>query len=215
MFRLFAAAIAILLLSAFSEVSAQNTSVNLYGGYVFDYGIEYPNVDNSYEGTVNGGITYGVGFEYQPRRSDYSFEVLYFGQNTESPIVSRTANSSVQSIDLNINFALAGATAIFKASRRSLYSTTVGAMAGVSFIKSTSQETGASTNKINFAWGMRIGGKYLASEKIAFNFSAQMLMTTQRLEPEFIRNANLNGSQTASILPFSIVGGLSYYLNRD
>jgi opacity protein-like surface antigen len=194
-----------------SEISnAQRISLNTYAGYALEDGIKYTGVSTEYDAQLEGGFMWGAGLEYIPYRSDYGIELLYLRQDTRALPNSSYNDSSATAFDVGMNYLVAAPNAYFRFGRSKDFFSYAGAMLGVSFINSTSDATSVSETKTNFAWGLRMGTRYLPSENISLNLTAQLLSTTQSVSEKYFTNSQLEQDGSASILQFGLFGGISY-----
>lgn len=187
---------------------AQKYSINAYGGYTLDDGIRYSGVSNEYSYLLKGGFIYGAGFEYVPHRSNFGVELLYMGQNTEA--TPETSDTSAKAVDVGINYLMLGPNAYFQHGRSETFYSFAGAMIGLSYTNSENPVSGYSQTKTNFAWGMRIGGKFFPSENISLNIIAQLIGSTQSVDNQHFSNSQVQQDGSASIIQFGMVGGISY-----
>ena len=189
---------------------SQSYSVNTYAGYAFDDALIYSGTSAEYDGLLKGGLVWGLGFEYIPYHSDYSIELMYLNRSTETPIASSSADTSGnQNLDIGMNYILFAASKYFKMDRSKKFYSYTGAMLGVSIINTDGSLTSGSVSSTNFAWGLRIGLKYLVSESIGLNFNAQLLSTTQRIDEELFPGSSAGTTGSASSLQFGLNGGIS------
>ncbi len=194
-----------------TNVFSQSYSINTYAGYAFDDALIYSGTSAEYDGLLKGGLIWGLGFEYIPRHSDYGLELMYLNRATESPITSSSADTSGnQNLDIAMNYILFGATKYFKMDRSRKFYSYTGAMLGVSLTNTDGSLTSGSVSSTNFAWGLRLGMKYLVSESVGLNFNAQLLSTTQRIDEELFPGSASGTTGSASSLQFGLNGGISF-----
>src|SRR5205085_9543827 len=100
--------IIILFVMLFSA-SAQEKRINLYGGYVFDDGIDQFNETGNYlNATVKGGFQYGGSIEFLTP-AELGVELLYIGQSTTMPLSFNSGFATGArngTYDVNLNYAL-------------------------------------------------------------------------------------------------------------
>ncbi|MBK9226473.1 MAG: outer membrane beta-barrel protein [Ignavibacteria bacterium] len=211
--KLFTSVVLLILVIVLSpDVSnSQDYKINTYAGYAFDDAIIYSGTSAEYDGLLEGGLVWGLGFEYVPRHSDYGIELMYLRQDTESPLISTASDTTGnQSLDIGINYVLFGANKYFRFGRSKTFYSYTGALLGVSLTDTKSSLTGQSVSGTNFAWGLRIGATYLVSNNVGLNFNAQLLSTTQRIDEELFPGSSIGTTGSASTLQFGLNGGISF-----
>ena len=95
---------------------SQEINATLYGGYTFNDSFDsYYDRNNYYEGTIDGGLQWGLGLEYMLRPNS-GIELLYLRQDTHSPTTYLTNSfSGIQrtNFELDLNYFMLGGTAHF------------------------------------------------------------------------------------------------------
>jgi hypothetical protein len=181
-----------MLVAVIFSVQAQETRINLYGGYVFDDDLNhYYDSYNYIDGTVKGGFQYGASLEFLTP-TEVGIELMYLGRQTTLPLTIDAGFSSgprVAQNDFNMNYALVSLNKYSKDPNGKLEGYG-GLMMGCLFsdLKNTSvsdsvgkQYTGSSSSATRFTWGLKLGANYWFKEKIGVKFQAQFLSTTEKI----------------------------------
>ena len=177
----------ILFLSLIS-IHAQEQRINLYGGYVFDDGVDHYNDYNEYvNALVKGGLQYGAGIEFISP-GEIGLELLYIGQTTEMPLTYNswfTNGPRTGTYDLNLNYALASINKYSKAGNLEGYA---GLMLGCLFSNASSvgatdsvgnSYSSFSSSSSHFTWGLKLGVNRWLSSRVAIKLQAQFLSTSE------------------------------------
>jgi hypothetical protein len=170
------------------SAQSQEKRVNLYGGYVFDDGIDQFNDYNSYvNATVKGGFQYGASIEFIAP-SEIGLELLYIGQSTTMPVSFNSSFSTGTrngTYDVNLNYALVSLNKYSRSGKMEGYG---GLMMGCLF--SNSDNIGnkdslgtnygsISSSSTHFSWGLKLGLNYWVGNNVGLKFQAQFLSTSQ------------------------------------
>ena len=197
---------------------AQKSQISIYGSYVFDDSFDsYYDPNEYYEGKIEGGLQWGVGYEYFVR-PQIGIELLYLRQDTKAPIrFSDGIFTGVRRVDfdLGLNYLLLGGTHHFRKAESPLEGF-VGLSAGMMFGNLSNPENRNDENFTKFAWGVKLGGVYWTSDKIGIKLQAQMLSAVQAAGGGVYfgpYGASTGLSTYSTIYQFSLGGGLVYNIN--
>jgi hypothetical protein len=199
------------------SVKAQEKRINLYGGYVFDDKFDsYYDAYNYYNGKIKGGLQYGAGIEFMSHQ-DYGFELLWIGQTTTAPtyyIPSGKFIESFSEFDLNLNYAMIAGTRHMQKPGGKVEGYG-GFMLGALFASAKNPDNGYSDSSTKFAWGIRLGGNFWASDKVGIKLQAQLLSAVQSVGGSLYfgtGGAGAGVSTYSSMLQFSLSSGLVFRL---
>jgi opacity protein-like surface antigen len=214
-----------------SAANAQNTRLNVYGGYVFD-----DHVDNGYSSstsgyvnaTVKGGFLWGGGLEFK-LHDYYGLELLYQRLDTHAPIdyypyYNTGINDGLKTgtADLGINYIMIGGTRSMQrpGSKAEPYG---GFMLGMAIVDATfhpddngvNSEPPSSSSATKFAWGLRLGTNIWASDRVGIKLQMQLLSVPQGAGGGLYFGTGGAGAGIttySTILQFGIGGGLTFKL---
>jgi hypothetical protein len=208
-------------------LTAQNDNeseirLSLYGMYTFEDSFDsYYDFGNYYQGVIQDGMLYGLGFEFEVRK-DIFFELSYLREITSAPtqyynggIILKNAD-----IDLKVNYLMIGGNHSFSKS-----GSKVEGFAGFSLgmaVVDLDYNDGNPNNYINdrvtrFAWGLKAGGIIWATPKFGVKLQAQLLSVAQTVGGGYYfgtGGAGAGVSTYSSIYQFSLGGGLVYSVGK-
>ncbi|HEY5824416.1 MAG TPA: hypothetical protein VIT44_08630 [Cyclobacteriaceae bacterium] len=207
-----------------SEVLAQDKDIrlNLYGGYVFDDKFDsYYDNSNFYDGKIVGGFQWGGGIEYM-LRPEYGIEILYLRQDTHAPTTYATGSTGPVNIketdfDLAMNYIMLGGARHVVASDGKVEGFG-GLMAGMAIAELKDPVTGREASAEKFAWGLRLGGIFWASEKAGIKLQAQLVSAVQSMGGGFYfgtGGAGVGVGSYSTIYQFTLGGGLVFKLGGN
>jgi hypothetical protein len=175
--KIFGFAIAVILASA---ASAQGIRLNVYGNYVFDDKVDsYYSNTNYFNGTIKGGFLWGGGLEFRLKEY-YGLELMYLRLDTHAPMTYQDGISSVKTANLKL-----GANYILVNGVRSIptHNPKVdpfgGLGLGMSIVNAENPNSGKTGNATKFAWDLRLGVNFWASEKIGIKIQTMLLSVPQ------------------------------------
>jgi len=216
--------VAVLLSTLVSNIANAQGGINisLYGSYVFDDKFDtYYSGSSYYEGQIKGGLQWGIGVEYMVH-SEYGVELLYFRQDTNAPtryygaLVGGVNRDGEANLDLAMNYILLAPTKHFHSSNEKLEGF-AGLMAGMVIAEASNPDpTGLGPGEdsaTKFAWGLRLGGIYWASEKVGVRLLTQLLSASQAMGGGFYfgtGGAGAGVSSYSTIYQFGLGGGLVF-----
>jgi len=214
--------VAVLLSTFVSNIACAQggININLYGSYVFDDKFDtYYSSNSYYEGQIKGGFQWGIGVEYMVH-SEYGVELLYYRQDTSAPTryygVVGGLGSGEANLDLAMNYIMLAPTKHFLTSNEKLEGF-AGLMAGMVIAEATNPDpTGLGTGEdsaTKFAWGLRLGGIFWASEKVGIRLQTQLLSATQAMGGGFYfgtGGAGAGVSSYSTIYQFGLGGGIVF-----
>lgn len=152
--------------------------LNGYGAYVFDdkFDTYYSSTDYVY-GKIKGGFMWGVGLEAKVRE-DMGVELVYFNLATTAPIEYYDVVVRNRTIDLGVNYIMAGGVRYLTASGGKVepYG---GLMLGAAVFKNKSPKDTEVTSTTKFAWGARLGTNVWLSDRVGIKLQAYILSAVQ------------------------------------
>lgn len=172
-----------LLLAALASGAMHSQEINatVYGGYTFNDSFDsYYDVNDYYEGVIDGGLQWGLGLEYMLRPNS-GIEFIYLRQDTHSPTTYLTNGfSGIQrtNFELDLNYFMLGGSVHFPSANAPIEGY-VGAMAGFVAAKITNPDNGNTNNVTKFSWGLKAGAILWASETVGLKLQAQLLSAVQ------------------------------------
>ena len=192
--------------------------LNAYGNYVFDNSFDARfDFGQYYDGKMKGGFLWGIGAEYR-MAPETGIELSYFRQDTNAPttyVVGLDPEIRFTDFDLGINYIMLGGNR-----HAMLGSGTIeaqgGLMAGVMFAKATDPESSISNNVTKFAWGLKGGLTFWASERAGIMVHAQLLSAVQSVGGGLYFGTGGGGagvSTYSTLYQFGFGGGLAIKLN--
>lgn len=207
------------------NLSAQSFSANkrisLYGSYTFSDSFDsYYDFGNYYQGKINDGMLYGVGFEFEFRPSAY-IELSYLRETTTAPIQYYTggAFSKFSDFDVDLNYLMVGVNHSFKkpgSKVEGFGGFSLGMAIGSLENNATNPNFRVSEDFTKFAWGLKAGAIIWASSNFGIKMQAQLLSIAQSVGGGFsygTGGVSTGVSTYSSIYQFSLGGGLTYNFN--
>lgn len=196
---------------------SQEVRLNTYAGYVFDDKVDNYYSSNSYfEGTVKGGFRWGAGLEYKIPNTTKAFELQYLRQDTNAPITYLDGGIGGGSVQ-NANFDLKNNWIMFNGTNymevNDVVEPFVGFGIGMVIFDVTNPKTGYNDGGTKFAWGLRGGSNFWASEKVGFRIQASLLSAVQGAGGGIYFGTGGTGagvSTYSTIFQFGFEGGLVF-----
>lgn len=207
-----------------NEAIAQDKDIrlNLYGGYVFDDAFDsYYDNTNFYDGKIKGGFQWGGGIEYM-LRPEYGIEILYIRQDTHAPTTYAKGTAvpvvvEQTDFDLAMNYIMLGGSRHIVAGNGKVEGFG-GLMAGMVIAELKNPDNGREDSAEKFAWGLRAGGIFWASEKAGIKLQAQLLSAVQSMGGGFYfgtGGAGVGVGSYSTIYQFTLGGGLVFKLGGN
>lgn len=207
------------------ELSAQSFNANkrftLYGSYTFDDSFDsYYDYGNYYQGKINDGMLYGIGFEFEFKPFMY-VELSYLRETTSAPIQYYTGGvfSQYSDFDVALNYIMLGANHSFKKQGSKVEGFggfSLGMALGNLDNNASNPNLRVSEDFTKFAWGLKAGAIVWASPNFGIKLQAQLLSIAQSVGGGFYYGTGGGAagvSTYSSIYQFSLGGGLTYNLN--
>ena len=191
--------------------------LNAYGNYVFDNSFDARfEFDQYYDGKMKGGFLWGVGAEYR-MYPETGIELSYYRQDTNAPTTYFLLPDGLQftDFDLGINYIMVGGNRHAMLGSGNIEAQG-GLMAGVMFAKATNPENGNDNNVTKFAWGVKGGLTFWASERAGIMVHAQLLSAVQGVGGGLYfgtGGAGAGVSTYSTLYQFGFGGGLAIKLN--
>jgi len=193
--------------------------LNLYGNYVFDnsFDARFDTGNSYYDGIIKGGFLWGVAAEYR-MAPETGIELSYLRHDTNAPTTYVLwPDLEIQStdFDLGINYIMLGGNRHAMLGSGNIEAQG-GIMAGVMFATATDPETRISNNVTKFAWGLKGGLTFWASERAGIIVHAQLLSAVQSLGGGLYFGTGGGGagvSTYSTLYQFGFGGGLAIKLN--
>ena len=201
------------------DMRSQDFNITLQGGYVFDDSFDsYFDFNEFYEGTIEGGFQWGVGFEYF-MLPEYGIELSYLRQDTNSPTTYfRRNDASIRftDFDLAINYIMLGGNRYVSLSDTSIDGY-IGLMAGMVLSSADNPDNGSSNDDVKFAWGVKLGAVYWFADAVGFKLQTNLISSVQAMGGGLYfgtggAGAGLNSYST--IYQFGFTGGLVIKIDR-
>lgn len=209
-----------IILAVFTLVSlsatAQKARINAYANYVFDDKVDSYYSNSSYfEGKIKGGFQWGAGLEFMVSPFN-AVELTYYRQTTTAPATYRAAQGQIKSgtFDVGLNWIMANGVRHFQ-KPGGKFEGSGGLGLGVAIIDATSPENNTKQSSTNFAWQLRGGGTYWASERFGIKINAQLQSAVQSVGGGFYIGTGGAGaglSSYSSLLQFGLGGGIAIKL---
>ncbi len=193
--------------------------LNAYGNYVFDnsFDARFDTGNSYYDGKIMGGFLWGVALEYR-MAPETGIELTYFRQDTNAPttyVLWPEPGVEFTDFDLGINYIMLGGNRHVMLGSGNIEAQG-GLMAGVMFAKATNPETRISNNVTKFAWGLKGGLTFWASERAGIMVHAQLLSAVQGFGGGLYfgtGGAGAGVSTYSTLYQFGFGGGLAIKLN--
>ncbi len=178
---------------------SQHISVNAFGGYTFRDRLNF----NSAYAYLNGGGMWGASVEGVNAQGT-GIELLYQYQNTAVPVYSYPQNNQIAS---NNNTVVSYLLLNFEQylMNNPKIQPYAGIGLGAAFYKGTTQ---GSTSGTKFAWDLKAGVKFKATDAIGIKIGAQLLGSAQATGNAFYYGYVY--TTYATILQFGFTGGLVF-----
>ncbi len=195
-----------------NSVWAQKLRMNLYTTYVFDDKVDsYYDPSNFYQGTINGGLMWGVGLEYRIRPS-IGAELLYLGQYTTAPLTYYNKGNKLSVFDVNMNYIMLASNhyATFIENKLEGYGAL---MLGVDIVNIHNPDLDISDSKTKFAWGLKLGLNIWGSKNLGLKLQTGLLSVSQAAGAGVgvgTGGAGVFVSSYSTFFQFNIGGGLVY-----
>lgn len=204
-----------------SKNSGTDVRLNLYSAYAFKDSFDSYYSGGNYNGQLQDGLQYGGGLEYIVG-DQTGVELSYTGQTTAAPTTYNYALSSEKiNYDVQMNYIMLGGNKYFRQAGSKVEGFG-GLSIGMNIVDINNSNT--LTNKqypsqsfTKFAWGLKAGGVFWASEKVGIKFQAQLLSTSQSFGGGFYFGSGGSGgtvSSYSSVYQFSLGGGLVFQLSK-
>lgn len=199
------------------ELNAQETRLHLYTDYVFaDSFNSYYGTNSFFEGKVEDGFRWGVGFEYliQGRTA---LELQYLRQDTKAPTSYRQGGSGTNfsDFDIAINYIMVNSNRYFPAGER--LEPFLGAGVGMGIFNVDDPNRGSSDTATKFAWQVRGGTNIWMSEKVGLKLQATLSSVVQGIGGGLYFGTGGSGvsvNSYSTIYQFSLGGGLVVNLTK-
>lgn len=205
----------------YAQSFSADKRVTLYGSYTFDDSFDsYYDYGNYYQGKINDGMLYGVGFEFEFRPSAF-VELSYLRETTTAPTQYYTGGvfSQYSEFDVALNYIMLGVNHSFKkpgSKVEGFGGLSLGMALGNLDNNATNPSLRISEDFTKFAWGLKAGAIVWASPNFGIKLQAQLLSIAQSIGGGFYYGTGGGGggiSTYSSIYQFSLGGGLTYNLN--
>lgn len=155
-------------LSIGAALHAQSVTLLTFGGYTFKNTIEYSNA----KAELGDGFQWGAGFEVG--FEDKAVELIYQRMDPSASVRYYIGSIDAEIIEVGINYIMAGGTHYFPLNDMVSGFGTLDLGAGIFDPKDEGYET-----VTRFAWGLRGGLRFMASDRISLRIHAQLLSPVQ------------------------------------
>lgn len=200
-----------------SIASAQNIRLNAYSAYVFDDQVDsYYDANSYYNGKVEGGFQWGVGFEYMIDATK-GIELKYLRQDANAPMEYYNDGVKKKNFELGINYILLGGSNYFRTSGGK-FEPYLGGGIGVALINiKNPEQNNSSSTSTKFAWDLKGGTNIWLNEKVGLKLQAELLSAVQSVGGGFYFGTGGGGagvSSYSSMLQFGLGGGLVFKMGQ-
>ncbi len=198
------------------SASAQNIRLNAYANYVFDDKVDSYYSNSSYfEGKIKGGFQWGAGLEFMVSPFN-AVELTYYRQSTTAPATYRANVGQIKSgtFDVGLNWIMLNGIRHFQ-KPGGKFEAAGGLGLGVAIIDATSPENNTKQSVTKFAWQLRGGGTFWASERVGIKLNAQLQSAVQSVGGGFYLGTGGAGAgltSYSSLLQFGLGGGIAVKL---
>lgn len=199
------------------DIGGEGLYLNIYGNYVFDNSFDARfDFGRFYDGKIKGGFLWGIGAEYR-MAPETGIELLYLRQDTNAPtnFVKDDTGPQFTDFDLAMNYIMVGGVRHVMLGSGNIEAQG-GIMAGVMFANATDPETRISNTVTKFAWGLKGGLTFWASERAGIMVHAQLLSAVQSIGGGLYFGTGGGGagiSTFSTLYQFGFGGGLAIKLN--
>lgn len=199
------------------NASAQGVKLNAYTNYVFDDRVDSYFSNNTYfDGKIKGGFQWGVGLQYNIKEF-YGIELTYHRQATSANAdYLGSTGIAIKNADFDVDLnwiMLNGVREMRKPGGK--FEAFGGLGLGMCIINTKNLETNNSQSATKFAWQIRGGGNFWASERVGIKLNAQLQSAVQSVGGGFYIGTGGSGvgvSSFSSLLQFGLGGGLVFKL---
>ncbi len=196
-------------------VQAQELRLNGYASYVFDDRFDTYYSNTSYfDGTIKGGLQWGLGLEFLPAE-DYGVELVYYRQDTEVDVNYYNFIARTRTLDLGINYIMIGGVRYMN--NNPTVQPYGGLLVGLAIYDNKSPSDGEPTGATKFAWGLRLGLNLWPAERVGIKMQAQFLSAVQAWGGGFYFGSGGGGvgvSTYSTLYSFGLGGGLVIKLSE-
>lgn len=198
------------------SASAQNIRLNAYANYVFDDKVDSYYSNSSYfEGKIKGGFQWGAGLEFIVSPFN-AVELTYYRQSTTAPATYRANVGQIKTgtFDVGLNWIMLNGIRHFQ-KPGGKFEAAGGLGLGVAIIDATSPENNTKQSVTKFAWQLRGGGTFWASERVGIKLNAQLQSAVQSVGGGFYLGTGGAGAgltSYSSLLQFGLGGGIAVKL---
>lgn len=187
-----------------------------YGLYVFDDKFDARfDFNRYYEGRIEGGLQWGAGVEYRPN-AQVGVELMYLRQDTNAPTTYLVGlEPEFTDFDLAMNYIMVGGLRHAQLGAGNVEGFG-GIMGGALIAKATNPETRNSETATKFAWGVKGGLTFWASERAGIMLQAQLLSVVEGIGGGFYFGTGGPGagiSTYSTMFQFGLGGGVVLKLN--
>ena len=213
--------IVVLILFGHQQAKSQNyptdgVLLKGYGLYVFDDRFDARfDFNRYYEGKIKGGLQWGLGLEYRPN-SEVGIELLYLRQDTNAPTSYLIGlEPEFTDFDLGVNYIMLGGLRHAQLGAGNVEGFG-GLMGGAMIAKATNPATGNDDTATKFAWGVKGGLTFWASERAGLMIQAQLLSVVEGIGGGFYFGTGGPGagvSTYSTMYQFGLGGGVVFKLN--
>ena len=196
-----------------------HSRLNVYGAYAFpDSYSSYYDSYNYYDGKIDGGFQYGVGYEYM-LHSYSGIELMYLHEDTKAPTRWQEGISNPNhngEFDIHLNYLTIGTNG-HKASASGKVEGYGGIFLGAAFVNAENPDTHNTGSATKFAWGIKAGVNIWANEKFGIKLQTQLLSIAQGAGGGLYfgtGGAGVGVSTYSTIYQFCLGGGLCFRFGK-
>jgi hypothetical protein len=170
--------------TALSFSNAQPYKINIYNSYVFNDDIDAVSSGNNYfNGTIEGGYQWGIGFEYIIKQT-YGLELLYNRQSTNFDVnyTTNTDTNKSKNFGIDVNYILLGGNKYLPIPNNKTVKPFGGILIGMAILNNNDPLPGAETSSTKFAWEGRIGSDFMFSPNVGLRIQGTVQSAVQSID---------------------------------
>jgi len=200
-----------------SSAQAQGVRLNGYALYTFDDKVDsYYSNTQYFDGKIQGGLTWGIGAEFMIK-PEYGLELSYYRMDTKAPTTFYNNGVKNATLDVALNWIMLGGSRYMKLANPKIepYG---GLMLGVGIVDTENPANGNTDGATKFAWGLKGGLNFWASDKIGIKLQTNLMSMTQAIGGGlYFGTGGVSAGATgySSLLQFSLGGGLTFKLGGN
>lgn len=200
------------------SVFTPHLRLNAFTLYAFDDDVDsYYSPSSYFYGTLKGGFEWGGGLEYMMMPSQ-SIEFTYLRLDSDAPMTYYDYNINrdrTTAFDVASNYIMIGSNRYFGMNPK--VEPYAGFQAGMVVFDVKDQNSDKNGNGTKFAWGLKLGMNFWATEKIGLKMQAGLLSAVQAAGGGLYfgtGGAGAGVSTYSTFYQFNLGGGLTFNLSK-